>query len=62
MINFDFWHGETVADIAGIDCCFYPNTGEYRGNIYNKDNRIIGDYNTRDSVELEKMFPGIFGE
>lgn len=62
MIKFDFWYNDTKKDIVYIDCLFYPNTGEYRGNMYNKDLKIIGDYTTKNSSELEKMFPGIFGD
>ena len=38
-----------------IDVSFYPNDGEYRGNIY-KNGKIIGDYTCNDSIELEKTF------
>ena len=38
-----------------IDVSFYPNDGEYRGNIY-KNGKIIGDYSCNDSVELENTF------
>ena len=62
MIKFDFWHGESEKDIAGADCYFYPNSGHYAGNIYNKDGDIIGDYTSNNSVEIEEKFPGIFGE
>ena len=62
MIKFDFWHGESEKDIATADCFFYPNSGHYAGNIYNKDGDIIGDYTSNNSVEIEEKFPGIFGE
>ena len=42
MIKFDFWHGDSEKDIAAADCFFYPNSGHYAGNIYNKDGDIIG--------------------
>ena len=58
-MKIDFWYGED--EIAYADCYFYPNEGEYRGNVYNADGRIIGDYTSRNSVEIEKRFPGIFG-
>lgn len=48
--------------IARADCFFYPETGIYRGNLYNKSGKIIGDYSARDSVEIEKRFPGILGK
>lgn len=60
-MHIDFWY-EEEKEIAAADCFFYPNSGEYRGNIYNGSGRIIGDYTAKDSVEIEKRFPGIFGE
>lgn len=48
--------------IAYADCYFYPNDGVYRGNLYNAEGKIIGDYVCKDSVEIEKHFPGIFGK
>ena len=60
MININMWHGgnhkETDKIDIMIDIIFYPNDGEYRGNIY-KDEKIVGDYTCNDSVELEKAFP-----
>ena len=57
----DFWYGHTKKDIARVNCCFYPNSGEYRGNIYAASGECIGDFVSRDSVEVERHFPGIFG-
>lgn len=57
-MKLDIWYqGETI---AAADCVFYPNDFIYRGNLYNAEGRIIGDYSSRDSVEIEKRFPGIF--
>jgi iron-sulfur cluster repair protein YtfE (RIC family) len=61
MINFDFWHGETIKEVKKVTCYFNDLACYYWGHLYNSKNEIIGDYNTADSVELEKMFPGIFG-
>ena len=61
MIKYDFWYNDTIEDIARINCFFNDATATYTGWIYNKDNKMIGDYTTTDSVELEKTFPGIFG-
>ena len=59
-INFWYWkEGETK--IAAADCLFYPHDGEYRGNVYNAQGRAIGDYTSKSSVDIEKRFPGIFG-
>lgn len=56
MINIDMWYGDDHKEADKIDFSFYPNDGEYRGNIY-KDGKIIGDYTSNDSLELEKAFP-----
>lgn len=56
MIKIDMRYGDNRKKIDKIDVAFYPNDGEYRGNIY-KDNKIVGDYVCNDSVELEKSFP-----
>ncbi len=56
MINIDMWYGNDRKEADRIDITFYPNDGEYRGNIY-KNGKIIGDYVCNDSVELENTFP-----
>lgn len=56
----DFWHGETKKDVARIDCFFYASDCTYRGNMYNKDNRIVGDFATKNSVEVENTFKDLF--
>ena len=61
MINYDFYHGETIQEVKKINCFFNDNGCYYWGWLYDQNNNIIGDYNTTDSVELEKTFPGIFG-
>ena len=58
MINCSFWYGDKKQDITRLDCFFYPNSGEYRGNMY-IDNEIVGDYTTTDSTELENYFSHI---
>lgn len=60
-MRIDFWYGDKMEDIAGVYVSFYPNNGEYRGNVFNKDGKAIGDFTSSDSVEIEKTFPGIFG-
>ena len=57
----DYWYKGAHKDKYFADCFFYPNEGIYRGNIYNKKGKMIGDYSSRDSLEIEKTFPGIFG-
>ena len=58
-MTIDKWYKNEK--IARADCYFYPNFGMYRGNLYNRDGKIIGDFPGRDSTEIEKRFPGIFG-
>ncbi len=52
----DMWYGDKKEDADKIDIAFYPNDGEYRGNIY-KDGKIVGDYTAKDSTILESSFP-----
>lgn len=59
-MKIDIWYQNESVSFA--DCFFYPNSGEYRGNLYNKDGKAIGDYVSKNSVEIEKRFPGMFGE
>jgi hypothetical protein len=62
MIKIDFWNqGQTRKDADRVTVTFYPNDGIYRGNLY-RDGRAIADFWSDNSVELEKTFPGIFGE
>lgn len=58
----DFWYGDNMSDVIGASCTFYPNEGIYRGWLFNEAGKIIGDYTSSDSVEIENTFPGIFGE
>lgn len=55
MVKFDFWYGNTLKEVTKADCFFYPNDGEYRGNLYIND-KAVGDYVSNDSVELEEAF------
>lgn len=55
MVHIDMWYGHSYGEAEQIDITFYPNSGEYRGNIY-KDGKTIGDFRCRDSVALEKQF------
>lgn len=52
----DMWYGDKKEEADRIDVFFYPNGGEYRGNIY-KNRKAIGDYCCNDSVLLETLFP-----
>lgn len=55
-VQVDMWYGNAKEEADGISVTFYPNSGEYRGNIY-KDGKMIGDYICKSSVELEDAFP-----
>ncbi len=39
MINIDMWYGNNYKEADKIDITFYPNDGEYRGNIH-KDGKL----------------------
>lgn len=56
MMNLDFWYGNSPSDVDMIDIRFCDTDCTYRGNLYS-GGRIIGDYVSADSVELEKRFP-----
>lgn len=55
MVKIDMWYGDSPAKADKIDVTFYPNSCEYRGNIY-KNGKCIGDYVCKSSLELEKKF------
>lgn len=56
MTTIDFWYGNTIADVDRISIAFSDVDCVYRGNLYSHG-RIIGDYTSSNSVELEKRFP-----
>lgn len=56
-MKIDYWYKNRDKKIAKVDVFFYPNEGVYRGNIYDVTGKIIGDYSTKDSVELQERFP-----
>ena len=58
IMIIDFWYGNTKKDIAYYDCYFSDVDCIYRGNVYDKDRRPIGDFSGRNSVEIEKYFRG----
>ena len=57
----DLWYGDKLKEIDDIDIVFYPNIGVYRGNLY-KRGVMVGDYSTKDSLEIEKRFYRLFKE
>lgn len=56
QVNIDMWYGDAVEKVDAIDIQFYPNLGVYRGNCRIKG-KYVGDYEAKDSCELEKAFP-----
>ena len=59
-MKIDMWYGNSKKDIAALDVFFYPESGKYRGNLYDAAGNIIGDYATSSSLEIEKVFNKIF--
>ena len=59
-MRIDYWYQDRRR-AAYADCYFYPNEGIYRGNVYDKNGDMIGDYASTNSAEIERRFPGIFG-
>ena len=55
MINIDMWYENKIEEVTKIDINFYSESGEYRGNIY-IDDKIVGDYSTKEYKALENTF------
>lgn len=55
-MKIDMWYRDHKSTVDRLDIVFYPNDCCYRGNLY-RAGKMIGDYSTHDSVELEKAFP-----
>lgn len=58
-MKIDYWYNDGRKAVYAT-CTFYPNDGIWRGNVYDSDENIIGDFTSTDSVKIEKRFPGIF--
>ena len=56
-MKYDFWYGHKKTDVAFISVSFSDLDGVYRGNMYDKNKKCIGDFSTDDSVKIEKAFP-----
>lgn len=60
-LRIDMWYGDEFnKDEYGADATFYPNEGVYRGNIYDKSGKAVGDYSCSDSVAIAKELGIIF--
>ena len=60
-MRIDYWYKDGRRAVYAT-CTFYPMDGVYRGNVYDANGDMIGDFTSADSVEIERRFPGIFGE
>lgn len=56
MTQLDLWYNNSPSDVDRISITFNDLDATYRGNLY-CCGKIIGDYVSNDSVELEKRFP-----
>ena len=56
-IEIDMWYNDPIDEIYKIDMSFSDADLEYRGNLYNKEGKAIGDFTTKDSVALYDAFP-----
>ena len=55
-MKIDMWYGDRFQKGKyGADAYFTHGNG-YSGNIYDSTGKVIGDYRTQDSVEIEKAF------
>lgn len=55
-IEIDMWYDDDPKDVTSLDVRFSDLDSTYSGNLY-INNKIVGDYTTKDSVTLEKAFP-----
>ena len=55
-IEIDMWYDDNPKDVTSLDVRFSDLDSTYSGNLY-INNKIVGDYTTKDSVTLEKAFP-----
>lgn len=56
MKKVDLWYGNEIKDVDKIDISFSDIDCVYRGNMF-INGKMVGDYETDDSLKLEKMFP-----
>ena len=62
-LNIDMWYGDKFEPMKyGADAYFSDMDCVYRGNIYDDNGKIIGDYSADDSVAIEKNFKIDWGE
>lgn len=57
MVKIDMWYnGEKPVRYTAN---FYPKNGKYMGNLFNADDKPVGDFVADDSVEMEKRLDEI---
>ena len=55
-MKIDMWYKDRFKKGKyGADAYFTPGNG-YAGNIYDETGKMIGDYRTENSVEIEEYF------
>lgn len=55
-MSIDFWYENTLEDVSYVNLFFYPNDGIYRGNMYDINGKIIGDYSCNDAIKIFETF------
>ena len=51
-MKIDYWHKDGRRAVYA-DCTFYPNECIYRGNIYDSNGNMIGDYTSVRFLDRE---------
>lgn len=60
--QIDMWYGDVFDPKKHtIDCFFSDCDCVYRGNIYNENGKVIGDYQSPDSCWIQRFFNINFG-
>lgn len=57
-LKIDMWYGDPIKPKQyGADAYFSDSDCVYRGNIYRlSDGKVVGDYESSDSQEIDAMF------
>lgn len=56
MVDIDMWYCDKVTEVDRITITFSDLDCVYRGNCFIKG-KYVGNYEAKDSCELEKAFP-----
>lgn len=60
-MTVDMWYGDKIEDVTSIDTSFSDVDCIYRGNCFIGD-KIVGDYSTTVSTEIEDTFSHLIKE